>query len=222
LAKQLIHLQLALECIGLDGDGLLVRIPGPDPDVIARVYAYRHAGGHSLYFRRDVSPAVRAALTALGAEVVFHDQDQVRSLLALDAACDQVNAWHTYTFPQTFGSAGLGEAIQLQESHRALIEAYSAGMDVTRRAVYAIIRDGQIVSTCGSVRKNEQAGECYTYTLAAYRGRGYGRQVTAAWGVRLVQQGKVAFYSHLRENSASRSVAQGLGLEPCFAGVAYS
>lgn len=45
---QLVHIQLELECIGFDREGLLVRIPGLNPDDIARVYAYRDERGYAL------------------------------------------------------------------------------------------------------------------------------------------------------------------------------
>ena len=41
----LIHLQLALECQGFNSECLLVRIPGPEPDEIARYLAYHVAEG---------------------------------------------------------------------------------------------------------------------------------------------------------------------------------
>ncbi len=91
----LIQTQLALECIGFDQDGLLVRIPGPEPDEIARVYAFHLVDGHLLYFRHDVPPSVRQQISALGAESAFHNQERVKALLALDAPC-QVHCWQTY------------------------------------------------------------------------------------------------------------------------------
>lgn len=218
----LIQLQLAIECIGLDEDGLLVRIPGPDPDEIARVYAYQHGGGYTTYFRRDLPASLREQVQALGAGAAFHDWEAVKALLASDAPCTEVGVFHTYVFPDANNPSQFSDAVRLGEVHRELIEAYHAGMNVAERAVFAVIRDRMIVSTCGSVRENEDAGECYVFTLPEYRRRGYGRQVTAAWGYHLGEQGKVAFYSHTEENLASRAVARSLGLWPCFSITAYS
>jgi RimJ/RimL family protein N-acetyltransferase len=219
----LVQLQLAIECIGLDEDGLLVRIPGPDPDEIARVCAYQHGGGYITYFRRDLPESLREQLHGLGAEAAFHDRDAVRALLAADAPCTEVGVFHTYVFPSSMASPRQSPGVvRLGETHRELIEDYHAGMEVADRAVFAVIRDRMIVSTCGSVRENEDAGECYVFTLPEYRRRGYGRQVTAAWGYHLREQGKVAFYSHTEENLASRAVARSLGLWPCFSITGYS
>jgi predicted GNAT family acetyltransferase len=94
--------------------------------------------------------------------------------------------------------------------------------DVVSHTVYAVIRDGRIVSACESVRENEEAGECTVYTLPAYRGRGYGRQVTAAWGRGLLRQGKVASYSHLTGNRGSERLARRLGLDLSSSARGYS
>jgi RimJ/RimL family protein N-acetyltransferase len=193
---QLIHIQLAIECIGLNKDGFLIRIPGPDPDDIARVYVFKHKSGFNIYFRHDVPAFVREQVQALMPDRAFDDQEAVKAIL----------------FPGV---------VRLDESHRALMERHHPGADVTKRAMFSIIRDGMIISTCSSVRENERAGECYVYTVESYRGRGYGKQVTAAWAHHLQQQGKIAFYSHALDNPASQAVARGLELQPCFAGVTY-
>jgi hypothetical protein len=219
---QLIHLQLAIECIELNTNGLLVRIPGPDPDDIARVYVFKHKGGFNAYFRHDVPPFVREQVQALTPARAFDDQEAVKDLLVADAPCAEAGTWQTYTFPHILNSSQFPSVVRLNESHGALIERDRTGMDVTRRAVYAVIQDGMTVSTCLSVRENEQAGECYVYTVEPYRGRGFGKQVTAAWAHHIQQQGKIAFYSHALDNPASQAVARGLGLWPCFAGVTYS
>jgi RimJ/RimL family protein N-acetyltransferase len=219
---RLIHIQLAIECIGLNKDGLMIRIPGPDPDEIARVYVFRHKDGFNIYFRHDVPAFVREQVRALTPDRAFDDQEAIKAILAADSPCAEVGTWQTYTFPDTLKPSQFPGVVRLDEFHTALIERYRAGADVTKRAIYGIIRDGMIVSTCSSVRESEQAGECYVYTVEPYRGRGYGKQVTAAWAYHLQQQGKIAFYSHALDNLASQAVARGLGLWPCFAGVTYS
>ena len=65
IGAELLAIQLALECIGVDEDGLLVRIPGPYPDGIPRFYAAECASERVKYCSRDVPPAIRRALLAL-------------------------------------------------------------------------------------------------------------------------------------------------------------
>jgi len=219
---ELIQTQLALERIGLNREGLLVRIPGPRPDDIARVYVYRHQDGYALYLRHDLPVPIRERIQALGPEVAFRDREAVKSLLAKAGPCKNVFQGQTYLFPDTLGPDLFPDAMCLMEAQRPLMEAYHPGMNVTDWTTYAVIRDGRIVSTCTSAREDEQAGEAYVYTVPAYRGQGYGRQVTAVWAHHLRGQGKIAFYSHAWDNPASQGVARSLGLRPCFALVSYS
>lgn len=220
-ALSLIHLQLAIECIGLDPEGMLVRIPGPDPDEIGQIKAYRHAGGYTAYCRQDLPASLLAQVRTLGAESAFHDREAVKAILAVDCPCTHVEVYHTYVFPDTRTRYPCPDVVRLGAHHAGLIQAYNEGMDVVGRAVFAVIRDGKIVSTCVSARENDSAGECSVFTLPEYRRRGHGRQVTAAWGAHLRQEGKVAFYSHTEENLASLAVAQSLGLRHSFVLVNY-
>jgi RimJ/RimL family protein N-acetyltransferase len=221
-ALRLVHRQLAIERIGLDADGCLIRLPGPDPDEIARVAAYRHPGGYLVYFRADVPSSTRERIRALGAERAFHDHDAVTALLAADAACCGVDTFHTYTFPDDLSPHQFPDVVRLGEAHRELAEAYHPGMALAERAVFAVIRDDQIVSTCTSAREDAHAGEGSVFTVPAYRRRGYGRQVTAAWGHDLLTRGKVALYSHVTDNVASQAVARSLGLSLRFSLTVYS
>ncbi len=61
------------------------------------------------------------------------------------------------------------------------------------------------------MRGNELAAEVAVETLPAFRRRGYGRQVTAAWVYHVMRAGKIAFFSHERDNLASQVLAQSLG-----------
>jgi GNAT superfamily N-acetyltransferase len=219
---ELIQTQLALERIGLNGDGLLIRVPGPRPDDIARVYVYRHRDGYALYLRHDLPAPIRERIQALGPEVAFRDREAVKHLLARDGPCTDVFQGQTYLFPEALGPDQFPEALRLMEAQRLVMDSYRPGMNVTDWAAYAVIRDGRIVSTCTSAREYERAGEAYVYTVPAYRRQGYGRQVTAAWAHHLRRQGKIAFYSHAWDNPASQAVARSLGLRSCFAVVSYS
>ncbi|MDQ2743099.1 MAG: GNAT family N-acetyltransferase [Chloroflexota bacterium] len=110
----------------------------------------------------------------------------------------------------------------LNERHQALIEEYDPQIDLHRGAVYAIVQDGRIVSTCESSRENETADEAWVRTLPEYRRHGYARQVTEAWAHNLQQQDQIPFYSHRRDKLASQGVARRLQLIQYMDFVAYS
>lgn len=76
----------------------------------------------------------------------------------------------------------------------------------------AVIRDGQAVCVCRSVRKSRFAAEAGIETLPDYRGRGYAGLAAAAWAQAVRQTGKTPLYSTSWENLSSQRVAQKLGL----------
>jgi predicted GNAT family acetyltransferase len=78
--------------------------------------------------------------------------------------------------------------------------------------VFVIERDGKVVSACVSTRENEQCGEAWVYTDPKYRKHGFAHQVVRAWARQILKAGKVPFYSHKIENTASAHLAKRLEL----------
>lgn len=54
----------------------------------------------------------------------------------------------------------------------------------------------------------------WVHTDLAHRRRGYAAQVASAWADGVTASGRVAFYSHLRDNHASRALPTRLGRIP--------
>jgi predicted GNAT family acetyltransferase len=90
-----------------------------------------------------------------------------------------------------------------------------------RRPVFVVLMDGRVVSACTSSRENVRAAEAWVFTDPSLRGRGLGRAVAAVWASFAVRNGKVAFYSHDEENTASGSIARALNLEHWLSSVIY-
>ncbi|MEM7534486.1 MAG: GNAT family N-acetyltransferase [Chloroflexota bacterium] len=220
--NQLIQYQLAIECIGLNHEGLLMRIPGPNPDDIARVYVYRNEAQYWVYFRHDVAPAIRSQIAALDQADVYHNHDTIRTLLAQDSPCEEMFMGQTYLFPAIPTASDFADVVPLTGEHHALLNDPIPAPIVEGNPLFAIIRDGKIVSACQSTGENDKAAESYVYTDEAHRRQGLGRQVTMAWAAHVMSAGKVAFYSHALSNVASAKVAQSLGLRPCFSCVNYA
>jgi predicted GNAT family acetyltransferase len=220
-SPELIRIHLELECVGIDADEQLYRIPCDNPDDLPRFYIARHDGGYSRYCGQGLAADIREQLLALPPEDALRDTETVLKILAQDAPCEDMHIGKSYVFP-AMSPELYRDAVRLNESHRALIEQFNPNMKPNDKAVYAIIADGQIASTCASSRENEYAGEAWVQTLPPFRGRGYARQVTAAWAHDLQRQGKTPFYSHKLSNLASQSVAQGLALIRCIDDAAYT
>ncbi len=82
---------------------------------------------------------------------------------------------------------------------------------VQRDGRFVIERDGQIAADAWSAQQGTRADEVRVDTAEAYRRRGYARQAVAAWTQHVRREGKVAFYSHLVTNDASRALAASVG-----------
>lgn len=223
--EDLIKMQLRLECVGFDAADRLIRIPGPDPDDIGRVYAYRHAAGYTLCVRADVSAATYAVLEDLGARAVFEDARGVRRVLAQDETCEDVSHWRTYCLTDPVPELYTG-VVTLTEEYRPQMDAYHPGMVLGERPVYAVLVDGSdgipaIAATCASIRENDEVAETYVFTRPEWRRRGYGRKVTAAWAAGVLSRGKVPLYSHLVSNTPSARLVSSVPAVFCFEGVVY-
>jgi GNAT superfamily N-acetyltransferase len=83
-----------------------------------------------------------------------------------------------------------------------------------RAPVMAIVEDGHPVSACFCARRTDEAAEAGLETAEAYRGRGYGPRVTAAWALTVRASGRIPVYSTSWDNAASLAVARKMGLVP--------
>ena len=81
-----------------------------------------------------------------------------------------------------------------------------------RAPVMAICEDGYPVSICFCARRADGAAEAGLETAAAWRGRGFGPRVTAAWACAVRASGRIPLYSTAWSNHASLTVARKLGL----------
>lgn len=82
-----------------------------------------------------------------------------------------------------------------------------------RAPVLAVVEGGYPVSICFCARRSEVAAAAGLETAEAYRGRGLGPRVTAAWALAVRESGRVPLYSAAWTNAASLAVTRKLGLE---------
>jgi GNAT acetyltransferase len=87
-------------------------------------------------------------------------------------------------------------------------------IEAGRAPVMAIVEDGYPVSVCFCARRSEVAAEAGVETAEAYRGRGFGPLVTAAWAHAVRSSGLIPLYSTAWSNKASIAVAKKLNLVP--------
>ena len=70
---------------------------------------------------------------------------------------------------------------------------------------------GEIASWAAIKLKHDEVWEIAVVTEAAYRGRGYAREVVSAATEYILLQGRLALYVHDRTNHASAKVCRSLG-----------
>ena len=79
--------------------------------------------------------------------------------------------------------------------------------------VVAVLEDGHAVSVCCCARRSEVAAEAGLETTEAFRGRGLGPRVSAAWALAIRASGRTPLYSTSWDNHASLAVARKLRLD---------
>ena len=74
----------------------------------------------------------------------------------------------------------------------------------------AIVKEGQAVCVCASVRISDNAHHAGVETLPEYRRRGYAARAVSAWASAVRDCGANRLYSTSRDNIASQNVARRL------------
>ena len=199
----LLHRQLELERKGVDAAGRLYRLPGDNPDDIGRVLAAHLANGdYVAYFRDDLSDTTVAELRMLEPEQVHRDADQVMRILnGASAPESPVFRGRTFFF--------------------ATITALEYRDVGQRDGRFVVLVDGAIAAEAWSSLSIEHAAELAVETRPEFRRRGYARQVCAAWASQQLAAGRVAFYSHSVDNTASAALARSLGVKHVMDIVSY-
>ena len=90
--------------------------------------------------------------------------------------------------------------------------SWKAGEIRERSPVVAVVKDGHAVSVCLCARRSHRAAEAGLETAAAYRKRGLGTRVTAAWALAVRASGRMPLFSTSWSNDASLAVARKLRL----------
>jgi hypothetical protein len=118
-----------------------------------------------------------------------------------------------FLFPETLapqaGVVPVDDERWLQRNFRGWqLGEISAG----RAPVLAVVEDGLPVSICFCARRSDIAAAAGLETAEAFRGRGFGPRVTAAWAMAVRASGRVPLYSAAWSNEPSLTVARKLGL----------
>ena len=190
--RELIVREAELEYrVAMHGD--TIRVTPDNSDNVPRVAIARHAKGYEMLFREALPVEERDRFVQIGAERLLSLSDDEISMLSVSAgrAYRVVDCcWYCIT----------------------RIPEESEFPDVVQHdGRYVIERDGQDVAEAWACESGSRAAEVEVKTMEEYRRRGFARQVVAAWAYATRREGKIAYYSHLTSNAASRALVANLG-----------
>lgn len=199
---ELIRLNVGLENrINLSSD--LFPLPDSDPKQVAQFIIACHSGGCERFFRYDLPVPIREKLSRLEPEQALYDYELVKGILAKDRPCKDVWGGKGYVFRNSPDPAEFPDVVQ-------------------HEGAFVIITEGKSVASAWSQEQNDKAAELAVEVLPQYRRRGYARQVSAAWANDVMQSGRIAFYSHLHNNTASEALARSLEIVQYAVSAGYS
>lgn len=166
--------------------------------------------------RADVSLAVAEKLDRLAREepplADLRDAPVHRDLYA-SLVGGRIESGPAFTFPDAISEPAdvvLVEDVHLLERN---FRGWRAGeIEAGASPVLAVVENGHAVSVCFCARRSKVAAEAGVETAEAFRGRGLGTRVTAAWALAVRQSGLIPLYSTSWTNDASLAVARKLGL----------
>ena len=211
-----------------DANLRLLRVNDGIGSTAPRFYLGRTRRGNLWRFRADLPRDLVAQLETLCRDepvvedpALAPDHESIyRELLAPIATSSSGPALR---FPDLSDSGGKAQA----KMRATLVTTENAGLlrdtfddwipDVADSQPFLAIVDGdRAVAVCASVRITRSAGagahEAGVETLAALRGRGLAVEVVNAWARAVAETGAIPMYSTSWENTASRRVAEKLGL----------
>lgn len=213
-----LHLQVRLEGMKVIDECLLRQVQVvPGEDVPMLLIAQPVDARLVVYYDEAISSDLQQELSVHAPEIEFPQVDPLLEILKSHHIATQVGHYKTYVFhSQPENQSGV---ISLSKNDPA-VKAF--GFDRFAESVYAITKDGGVMSACVSARENEQCGEAWVYTSPEHRHQGLAQNVVNVWARSLMDAGKVPFYSHRIENTASANLAAKLGLQPVFEEIVIS
>ena len=213
-----LHLQLRLEGKDVVGTDSLRQVEiVSDEEMPLMLIALLADKQVVAYYDEALSIGLHTELTQRIQNAALPNLDALLDFLGTQNISSTVGHYKTYIFlekPANF------DGVNCYTKHDPKVKAF--GFDGFAEQVYAIERDGRIVSACVSTRENNYCGEAWVYTDPEYRNLGFAQQVVCVWAQCMMKTGKVPFYSHKMENTASANLAKRLGLQPIFEEIVIS
>ena len=207
-----LHLQMRLEGKEIFNECLIRQVEAvPDEELPLTLIAQLAGGALVTYYDESMSPDLQKELAACLRDTEFPNIDALLNILRIHTTEFETGHYKTYVFASTPSSTFDVRCLSKKDPR-----VKEFGFDSLAESVYAIERDGKLVSACVSTRENETCGEAWVFTAPEYRHQGLAQKVVSAWAGSLMSASKVPFYSHKIDNVASANLARLLKLQPVF------
>lgn len=207
-----LHLQMRLEGKELINAHFMRQVEVIPDEALPLVLIARLANEQFVvYYAETISPDLQQKLAGTIFEMEFSKIQVLLRILKSRNIQFEMGYYKTYIFPAQPAKDAAVICLSRQDPRVKLFE-----FDGFAEEVYAVQCDDIIVSACVSARENASCGEAWVYTNPEYRKRGFAQKVVNAWAGSLMSAGKVPFYSHKIENTASANLARRLGLQSVF------
>ena len=199
----------------LDPDGRIVATREPSPVPAPAFCLVRDAMTCVWAVRADVPDDVAAEVEALARdEIPAANLRQAPLHVAGYASLlgGRVSSGPAFSFPDELPDPGDVVSVDDLRPLERNFQGWVVDEIPGRSPIVAIMEDGHAISACFCARRSEAAAEAGLETAEAFRGRGLGSRVTAAWALAIRASGGTPLYSTSWDNHASLAVASKLGL----------
>lgn len=196
-----------------DGLGRLTVTNEPPYDVAPRFFLGATKGGQVVRYLGTLGEDVIRTLQQVIETGSTPDLAAIIRVFNQSRSITEVGFGPAFAFPEVTDRSA--RVTEVTRANRELLRAhfpYTFEELEQRQPCFAVIHDDMAVSVCRSARQTSRAAEASLDTLAAFRGRGYGVDVSRAWAAAIQGQGRIALYSTSWDNFASQSVARKLQL----------
>lgn len=208
--SEYLHLQMELEGIRISNGNLIARA-SPDVAEFPLVLLARTSDEQKyLYFDGSLPIEVHNRITR--SELQSFNIEHAMEMLHLFGVSTKLGHFRTYIFPDNFSTDVSNVKCFSQDDPEIVAFGFRGLAD----KVYAIEREGMILSACVSSRQNSKSAEAWVFTHPDQRRKGFAQQVVAAWAGSLKSEGIIPFYSHEVENTGSANLACKMGLIQLF------
>jgi hypothetical protein len=203
-------LQLELEGRMRVSSDLITRLSPDVDDFPLALVAHTSDGESLLYFDELIPEEIRCKLPK---DLPVFKTETAIGVFERFGIQATTSHFKTYVFPESFESANM-KAVRCFSQDDPKIVAF--GFDGLANKVFAIEKEGMILSACVSSRQNSKCAEAWVFTHPDYRRKGLAQQVVTVWAREMQKEGRVPFYSHSIENTNSALLAKRLKLTEVF------